>query len=809
MKKQITVVAIITVALALLLPVLHYGRSDFAVYASTSTSYSLYVSSEAQSTYGSVSSALDQNGTSSYIGPLVETYQFDLQPGNYEFTLDGYCYGTAFFELYSPLYTSSTNNSGKVFASAAISGYGTTTITYSGDSVIRGARLRISYAEGTLSFDSISGNSDGLVYTDGYILAFLILLCGLAVIILLYRGRNKENALCKDNKRLAHLIILAVGALFVSMPIMRFKLLYAHDMYFHLARIEGIYESLLTGQLFPKMNSTFLNGYGYADQIMYPVTLMYFPAVLRLCRVSPVLSYQLFILAINAATAFVSYFAFTKLLKSREKGFIASMAYTLALYRLTCVLVRASVGELLAMIFLPLILLGMYELIYEENPKIRYIIIGFTGVINSHILSLDIACIFCLIFCIAKIKTLVKENRLKKLAIAAGITVLLNLFVLVPMFTIGLGDMNIFSYAAYASYDDAVYPFELFAMFISTPSGGLSETLDKAATGMPLSVGLILGIAAAAFIAQYVFRGERALDRDDGVGKRSLIIGAVALFMATTVFPWEYIAEIPLIGRALTAIQFPWRFLGVASAALAVVYAISACRLTERLKRPAAAIICCAVLFVGVAPCIDYYMQDSDRAAIMNDKFTQLLLTYLGGQEYLYYGTNKDYLTNNRGYNVKVVTEFGTTDSPGGTFTITNYQKRGAYIEFDVTYSASNNTLEFPALYYKGWQFSADVTDASTEQTSIAAATTVKGEDASLSSNKLVQITLPADNYINQAHVTVKYSWPASHIVASVLSVLALGVIILLYILRRANRTPRALTKNSNTRTPSRAANNS
>ena len=48
-----------------------------------------------------------------------------------------------------------------------------------------------------------------------------------------------------------------------------------------LARINGIYEGLRTGQFPVQINPVQLGGYGYLPGSMYPQLFLYFPAILK------------------------------------------------------------------------------------------------------------------------------------------------------------------------------------------------------------------------------------------------------------------------------------------------------------------------------------------------------------------------------------------------------------------------------------------------------------------------------------------------------------------------------------------------
>lgn len=114
-------------------------------------------------------------------------------------------------------------------------------------------------------------------------------------------------------------------------------------------------------------------------------------------------------------TVIISYISFKKLSKDKLIGVLGCALYTLSLYRLNNIFIRSAVGEYTAMAFLPLILLGLY-CVYSENigekekqRSICFLVIGFTGVLQSHILSFEMIVLFTGIICIIFIKKLLED----------------------------------------------------------------------------------------------------------------------------------------------------------------------------------------------------------------------------------------------------------------------------------------------------------------------------------------------------------------------------------------------------------------
>ena len=106
--------------------------------------------------------------------------------------------------------------------------------------------------------------------------------------------------------------------------------------------------------------------------------------------------------------------------------------YTLMPYRFTNIFSRGDLGETLALVFWPLVIAGLYHVILGERKYWYYLVIGFSGVLQSHILSAAFVAAFSVLTALLWCVRIVKEKRYLEIAKAAGMTILLNLWYLAP-----------------------------------------------------------------------------------------------------------------------------------------------------------------------------------------------------------------------------------------------------------------------------------------------------------------------------------------------------------------------------------------
>lgn len=262
------------------------------------------------------------------------------------------------------------------------------------------------------------------------IAAFFILL---DIFFLFYRLYYKKQ---KPEQKVIFLI-LAAAAFLLGIPLYQNGLYNDSDLGFHLYRIEGLCQGLLSGRFPVRIQPGWLDGNGYAASVFYGDIFLYFPALLRMAGFALQDAYKFYIVMVNAATVFVSYYAFYKMSHNNRSAAMASILYSGSIYRLSMVYV-ATVGGYSAMVFLPLILAGFYLLFTEEVENGAYkriwilLTVGFSGLLMTHMISCLMAGAYSVLACFILIKKVLRKETFLELVKAVAASVLVNLWFLVP-----------------------------------------------------------------------------------------------------------------------------------------------------------------------------------------------------------------------------------------------------------------------------------------------------------------------------------------------------------------------------------------
>lgn len=535
------------------------------------------------------------------------------------------------------------------------------------------------------SLSNVTVSKNGVLYTD-LIFVGLFLAAAMAGIIYLRFSKRSSRECCIIAGIIAAAVIIA------SYPLFGGTILFGHDLNFHLYRMEGIKDGLLSGQFPVRVHPTHNNGYGYITASVYPELFLYFPAILRVLGVSSVTAYSTFLVGVNALTAFIMYYSTKGISKSKYAGLLASVIYTLSTWRVINLYYRAALGEALAMAFFPLVIYGLYCILQGDRKKWWVFALACTGVFQSHIISTLFVALTTVIMLIIFAKDFVKDKRYKELIKAAVLTVLLNAWFLAPFLTYYLGlDMSIKHVAENTEFwQNAIFPPQLFNVF--NTSFGFSKLVDEGMKNdMSLSLGLGVSVCAVICLAYFTTRKKRLLENSEKFNFIFFAFGVLLVFMATTLFPWQLLQKSHLINKFCGTVRMPWRFLSLASPVFTVTAAIitAAAAKKDNARKIILAVACfvCAVSFVSWG---NAYITQNDPAV----KKGTAVSTYKASgydDEYFIMGTKTASL--NPG-------EYKTS-SP--SVEVISYEKKGTNIELEISGAEEGSYVEVPLLYYPGY----------------------------------------------------------------------------------------------------------
>lgn len=522
--------------------------------------------------------------------------------------------------------------------------------------------------------------TDG-VLSDAFAYA---LLAGLVLTALLVLSWDSSEA---GPRRRRDALALAAIELFASMPVLFSGIYDGHDLFFHLNRIEGIASGLRAGQLPVRIHASTLLGYGYAAPQFYPELFLYLPAALRNMGVSLAGSVRVFEMMINLATALVCYASARGIFGERRIALGASALYTLCSYRLASLYVRAALGEALAMIFFPLLVYAMIEVLTGDERKWPLLAVAMTGIFMSHLLSTLFAAALCLLAALLCAGRMIREpRRILACAKAALLTALCSAWFLVPFLDFARAGIN--TSVALAAGDHVLRPG---AFFVGFP--GLKLDLPYEATDFSYTVGVVPGLAlmlgCALALARLYMRG--ADGREDRLCRVLLALSGILLLGSTALFPWSWACSLPRpFSTLFQQIQYPWRLVSVAAPMMALSAAWGFLQEEARRTQALAGVLALCMAFSGYS--MQAFVQDVPLLA--KEDFCD---TRIEQYEYTYEGTEKGALMPG---------EVVALDAPA--FAVRAYSKQGTKLRLTLDVPEGLSSLEVPLLYYPGYRAAAN-----------------------------------------------------------------------------------------------------
>ena len=487
------------------------------------------------------------------------------------------------------------------------------------------------------------------------------------------------------------LAVLVFAAVMASVPCLKDNLNLGDDMNFHLERLSNLTQGLRSGQ-FPVRLGTYMNhGYGAVTSVFYPELFLYFPALLILAGTSIQYAMHALLIRINVLTAFAAFRLGTRLFSDEHAGAVTSALYTLAIYRLTDLYTRSALGEALAMAFLPLFALELWETLSGDRKRWPCLALAAAALAHCHLVTTAVAgCVSLLLFVIFLPK-LVREKRIVSVFAAVLCAGMLCLCLAAPMLTYfrqGIATEVLQKNLA----GNAMPPAQL----LSQTGYDLGNKLaDGTLRSRGYEIGLSLLTAVVACLALLLVRRAdgAVMCGKDKLAALALVLGACCAAAASRLFPWNALPGV--LKEAASFLQFPWRLLMVTDVCFALCGGWAAGTLMRsgslaegnpaQMKRAFACVAVTAFCLSCVMPML--------TAETRKGKYVYYGRVSEQGMIFLDYSLKEtdSRVTGNR----EVLTEHGAKAE--------NLVRAGTRIQMEIEAEAAD-TLTMPLFAFTGWQ---------------------------------------------------------------------------------------------------------
>ena len=689
-----------------------------------------YTGSELQHSVGLIDSenSLVIRESVARTGCIANTPQYVMNKGTYTVSMDYKVdYDGSVLELWE--------QGSKIAAWPVPTGQQKMSVDFTLSKDVKQLQFKTNYSgQGELTIKKFTLAPKGMFYSDTYF--FVVLFAVINVVGCLY-VRNGRKWLTQE-QLVDYSIILGV-ALLATSPMMQTYLYNGDDLCYHLARLEGLKDGILDGQIPVNILPDGLKNHGYLNA-MYPYLFLYIGAFLRICRVSLALSYKVLIFLANLGAAVSAYVAVKSIVQSRRSVILAVVLYTLMPYRFTNIFSRGDLGEILALVFWPFVIAGLFHVILGDRRKWYFLVIGFSGALQSHILSAAFVAVICVITALVYVGRIIRDKRYLEIGKAAGLSMLLNMWYLVPFMTYYYMEDICKDSLRWSSY------FEQ-SINLSNLTQSLS-LYNKQYFSLGLALLGCLGIGVIYLLCEH--RSQKA--DLDGYLLYLLVMGCILAFMTTGYFPNRILLANSLLENIATMIQFPWRFLGPACACMMFVGVIGLSR--SNILKPFrniifALLIGLNLLVIVSVPTDNNHMPYDNPEAVASKGHESKLAANIGlfyPHEWRLDGASDERLTSS------------VISSDMNNITVYDYQKKGTKAVISYSATSDRGYIELPMLSYLGYR-----------------AYDENGQKVEIRRGDAARIRLAVTGDGIEHHIYVRYGPVPAFVIANVISALTIA----------------------------------
>ncbi len=603
------------------------------------------------------------------------------------------------------------------------------------------------------SIESIKIFNTGKLWFCATLIALVVYAIALLGIYLIERIRDKSIS----KEELIRIVSFTGIWIITSLPYLCGNTVLTADGPYHMERVEGVANAIRAGIIPVRIEPTWLQGYGYADGLFYCDLFLVFPALLRIIGFSVTASYNAYLLLVNALVIVVSDYAFRKLIKNEYIALLMTTMYSLSEIKYYQYVYKGTLGEGTALIFLPLVLVGLYGILYEKDKYKNVwvnLALGYIGLISSHTLSTEITLFVTLFIVLLNIDKLFKRGEIIDLFKSVGLTLLATAWFTVPFIESYIyEDVNIKHSFSRSIQSEGLSPIQLAINFFGRKSNeGLLSGIEPVGLGVPLLLALIAFICIISYMTIKKKKTESISTR---YFLTSCIIAIVLIVFSLKLFPWDTIqSSSKYLAPLISSIQFPRRFLEWGTLlSIVVLGGVLKILLDSKLTIVARALIVLTIagIIFSFVSRMDYNVATVLKYPLGN--FDGIRTDYVAGGEYVLYGTDLGQLQYSKIYASDgiIYTDYAS-DHLAGSLKVENASNQEGYIDL-------------PLLNYRHY---------------IATAETGKRLAVANGYNNVVRVLVPSGF---SGILSVKYTPPVYWRICEIISIIS-GIVFVLYMLK-------------------------
>lgn len=574
------------------------------------------------------------------------------------------------------------------------------------------------------------------------------------------------NHFIKKNNTIILYIILILIAIIPCTIMFKKGYIWCHDNAFHYAQIQDLYDSIRSGNFNYYLNYETANYLGVGVRLMYGSLSHLITALIGITitpfGMSLTAAMKIVLMISMIISSIYTYKLVYKITNNQVSSILSSTIFVLFPYRFCLIYVRNAYAETLALSIVPIVFLGVYEIIHNYSSSLKpyfRTIIGMTLLILTHNITAFYTAIFVIIYALSSFNKLYKRLKDKYfyLNIICSIIFILALsswFLLPLLESKRTGLYRVFDSEAMRTGLDAVissskssmayftcglnfkylnnlFIFSLLGISLSATIAFLSLYFEKRSK-RNLILTIIFGLS---FIASFVLSFFYYIDyvvytsiiivliayfvpfkaiKSKNKWQDLIIFGFLSLLTIMLIFWGSFWKILPSI---FYNIQFSWRLFGFLGLFLAIFLGILFSVLEKRMliiARLSSGVLV-GILFVIMKPISTneyYYSDESNWSENYSIKKEDTYYMYSTGWQLEYFTTDFFASTPKSKFWWEIYSDYLANEKKGdpvehpglisGNASFSNYNYDNGIITFKLENKAES-IVEVARVYYKGY----------------------------------------------------------------------------------------------------------
>lgn len=459
------------------------------------------------------------------------------------------------------------------------------------------------------------------------------------------------------------------------LPMFLNKPVLGHDMNFHLANIDLLSHNLtwdMWKQGFHIMPSITSN-LGYGIGIFYPILPHLFCALINRFYMIfnlPIL-YSLYTtyFIIAYGSSILVYQIAKQIHKNDVVAFFSAIIYTTMPYFLSNFFIRFALNEIFFFFFFLMVVLGLFYFIETQDRKFYcFFILGYIGMISSHLTLSLFGSFFLIFFAIIYYKEIFKKDRIKKILIAI---LIVSIWVLPDIVLLLIHQLD----GRYIVFlENSMTSLSLVngeRLSIKDLLFRMDQYNWEVAFFLPITI-LFLCFISGIYILKNKLKEEK---------KKIyffIVLGITSIYMISELFPWQVMPKFTWM------IQFPWRLEGFMIFAIAILSPLWMLHFKRNNDLNKVSIVLLLSIVISLLP----------------------FLSLLRNRVYLFHGYNLDEAMGHQHEYLPsdLNTDLVLDDIVSQNCHVKIIKNQADQLIFQVTDLTDKETLVLPKLFYYGYQ---------------------------------------------------------------------------------------------------------